>query len=91
MCTWPTQEPSSPRYIVAFWLPAEAMHVFFTVKHEPHLLSGDNKVWGFFALASINWLGTTSLIFVMCVASDPCPTRLIEIAIFCFSGCPTSG
>ena len=72
-------------YIVAFWLPAEAMHIFFTVEAEPHELIKDNKLWGFFALASINWLATTSLLFLFCSISSPCPTRLLELALFCFA------
>ena len=31
-------------YIAAFWLPAEAMHIFFTVPAEPHELIPDNKL-----------------------------------------------
>lgn len=57
--------------------------MFFTVKAEPHVLIKDNKTWGFFALASINWLATTSLMFLFCVVSNPCPTRLLELTIFC--------
>jgi len=71
-------------YIVAFWLPAEALHIFFTVKFEVSKAIPDNKVWGFFALASINWLATTSLLFLLCTVSNPCPTRLLELSIFCF-------
>ena len=56
-------------YTAAFWLPAEALHVFFTVKAEPHEIIKDNKLWGFWALASINWMATTTLLFIFCTIS----------------------
>ena len=86
-------------------IPAEALHIFFTVPFEPQEACSlrsvldlqpssltsrrcawqvitDNKVWGFFALACINWLATASLLFLLCVVSNPCPTRLLELVIF---------
>ena len=65
-------------------IPAEALHVFFTVPAEPHELITDNKLWGFWALASINWLATASVLFLFCTISNPCPTKLLELAMFNF-------
>ena len=43
------------------------------------------RAGGFWALASINWLATACLLFLFCVISNPCPTRLLELCIFNFA------